>query len=124
VDQSHKDWSLKLDDALWAYRTACKTPLGTTLYLLVFGNSCHLPIEMEYKVYWATKTLNFDLKEARERRFLQFNQLDELRLEAYESSRIYKERTRKWHDKHIMKKRFEKADIILLFHSRLRLFPG
>jgi len=52
------------------------------------------------------------------------NDLDELRLEAYESSRIYKERTNRWHDKLIMKKRFEKCDMVLLFKLRLRLFLG
>jgi len=45
-------------------------------------------------------------------------------LDAYESSRIYKERTKKCHDKHIMKKRFEKGDVVLLFNTKLRLFPG
>jgi len=55
---------------------------------------------------------------------LQLNELNELRLEAYESSCIYKERTKKWYDKHIMKKRFEKGDMVLLFNLRLRLFSG
>jgi len=91
VDRSHKDWSFKLDDVLWAYRTIYKTPLGTTPYWLVFGKSFHLPLKMEYKAYWAIKTLNFDLKATGERRFLQINDLDELRLAAYKSSRIYTE---------------------------------
>jgi len=70
------------------------------------------------------KILNFDLKAAGEWRFLQLNELDALRLEANESSCIYKERAKKWHNKYIMKKRFEKEDVVLLFNSRLRLFPG
>jgi len=79
---------------------------------------------MEYKAYWATSILNFDLKAMRGWRFLQLNEPDELGLEAYEISCIYKEQTKKWHDKHVMKKRFEKDDMVLLFNSRLRLFPG
>ena len=70
MDRSRKDWSLKLDDALCAYRTAYKTPLGTTPQRLVFGKSSHLLVEMEHKAYWATKILNFDLKAAGERTFL------------------------------------------------------
>jgi len=79
---------------------------------------------MEHKAYWAIKTLYFDLKATGEQRFLQLSELDKLRLEAYESSHLYKERTKKWHDKYIMKKRFKKGDMVLLFNSKLRLFPG
>ena len=74
--------------------------------------------------YWAIRTLNFDLKADGEQRFLQLNELNELRLEAYENSCIYKERTKKWHGKHIMTKCFGKGDIVLLFNSRLRLLLG
>nr|GEY73567.1 reverse transcriptase domain-containing protein [Tanacetum cinerariifolium] len=62
VEENRASWSEKLDDALWAFRTAYKTPIGCTPYKLVYGKSCHLPIELEHKAYWALKHANFDLK--------------------------------------------------------------
>ncbi|KAG7559312.1 hypothetical protein ISN45_Aa05g009070 [Arabidopsis thaliana x Arabidopsis arenosa] len=102
VGTTRKDWSAKLDDALWAYRTAFKTPIGTTPFNLLYGKSCHLPVELEYKAMWAVKLLNFDIKTAEEKRLIQLNDLNEIRLEAYESSKIYKERTKFFHDKKII----------------------
>ncbi|GJS66104.1 reverse transcriptase domain-containing protein [Tanacetum coccineum] len=59
VGENRASWSDKLDDALWAFRTAYKTPIGCTLYKLVYGKACHLPIELEHKAYWALKQLQF-----------------------------------------------------------------
>nr|GEZ83908.1 reverse transcriptase domain-containing protein [Tanacetum cinerariifolium] len=61
IGENHVSWSDKLDDALWAFRTAYKTPIGCTPYKLVYGKECHLPIKLEHKAYWALKQANFDL---------------------------------------------------------------
>ncbi|GKF36361.1 reverse transcriptase domain-containing protein [Tanacetum coccineum] len=79
VGENRASWSDKLDDALWAFRTAYKTPIGCTPYKLIYGKACHLPIELEHKAYWALKHANFDIKTAGDQRKVQLNELTELR---------------------------------------------
>nr|GEX19999.1 reverse transcriptase domain-containing protein [Tanacetum cinerariifolium] len=100
VGENHASWSDKLDDALWAFRTAYKTSIGCTPYKLVYG------------------------KTAGDHRKVQLNELNELRDQAYENSLIYKEKTKRLHDSKIKDRVFNIGDIVLLFNSRLKIFSG
>ncbi|GJV69178.1 reverse transcriptase domain-containing protein [Tanacetum coccineum] len=124
IGENRASWSDKLDDALWAFRTAYKTPIGCTPYKLVYGKACHLPIELEHKAYWALKHANFDLVTAGDHRKVQLNELNELRDHAYENSLIYKEKTKRIHDSKIKNRVFNVGDRVLLFNSRLKIFSG
>nr|GEV71018.1 reverse transcriptase domain-containing protein [Tanacetum cinerariifolium] len=122
VGENRASWSEKLKEALWAFRTAYKTPIGCTPYKLVYGKSFHLPVELEHKAYWALKHVNFDLKAAGDHWKLQLNELKDLRNQAYENCLIYKEKTKKLHDSKIKNRIFNVDDRVLLFNSRLKIF--
>nr|XP_025625434.1 uncharacterized protein LOC112717683 [Arachis hypogaea] len=96
VKPHRKDWSARLVDALWAYRTTYKTPIGMSPFCLVYRKAYHLPVE----------------------------ELECLRLEAYENSRLYKEKVKAVHDNNIKRREFRVGDLVLLYNSRLRLMPG
>ncbi|GJV56875.1 reverse transcriptase domain-containing protein [Tanacetum coccineum] len=124
IGENHASWSDKLDDALWAFWTAFKTPTGCTPYKLVYRKACHLPIKLEHKAYWALKHCNFDLKTVGDHQKVQMNELNKLRDQAYENSLIYKEKTKKIHDSKIKNHVFNVGNRVLLFNSRLKIFSG
>ncbi|GER28809.1 transposon Ty3-G gag-pol polyprotein [Striga asiatica] len=124
VNSSRKDWSSRLDDALWAQRTTYKGVLGMSPFRLVYGKACHHPVEIEHKAVWAIKRMNLDLDAAGRERMWQLSELEELRNEAYENSKIYKDKVKKLHDSTIVRKNLIPGMKVLLFNSRLRLFSG
>nr|GEV02030.1 reverse transcriptase domain-containing protein [Tanacetum cinerariifolium] len=124
IGENRTSWSDKLDDALWAFRTAYKTPIRCTPYKLVYGKACHLPVKLEHKAYWALKYANFDLKTAGDHKKIKINELNELRDQAYINSLIYKEKTKRQHDSKIKNRVFNIGDRLLLFNSRLKIFFG
>ena len=93
-------------------------------YKLVYGKPCHLPVRIEHKALWATRAINMDLLAAGEKRVLDLHELEEMRLHAYENARFYKEKTKRLHDQRISPRQFKEGDLVLLFNSRLRIFPG
>nr|GEY36532.1 reverse transcriptase domain-containing protein [Tanacetum cinerariifolium] len=124
VGENRASWSDKLDDALWAFRTTFKTLIGCTLYKLVYGKACHLPIELEHKAYWALKHCNYDLLTTGDHRKVKLNELNELRDQAYENSLIYKEKMKRILESKIKDRVFNVGDRVLLFNSRLNIFLG
>src|SRR3954468_19406108 len=99
VNSSRKDWSNKLGDALWAYRTSFKNPMGMSPYKMVYGKACHFPLELEHKSFWVVRELNADPKLAGDKRLMNLTSLDEWISETYEWARVFKEKVKKRHDK-------------------------
>nr|XP_009627644.1 uncharacterized protein LOC104118159 [Nicotiana tomentosiformis] len=93
-------------------------------YKLVFGKACHLPVELDHRALWALRQLNLDIEAAGTSRVTELHKLDEFLYHAFESIRLYKERMKMMHDKNILEWSFKPGDMVLLYDSRLRLFPG
>jgi len=124
VASSRRDWSIKLDEALWVYRKTFKTLTALSPFQLIYGKVCHLPMEMEHRAFWTLKWLNFNAKASAKKRKIQLSELEEMRLNAIQSSRLYKECVKAYHDKKLLKRSFEPGQLAPLFNSKLRLFPG
>ncbi|XP_025611764.1 uncharacterized protein [Arachis hypogaea] len=114
VKPHRRDWSSKLGDALWAYQMAYKTPIGMSLFRLVYRKACHLLEEIQHKAYWAIKECNSALGGVGIDRKLQLEELECIRLEAYKNSRIYKEKVKAVHDRNIKRRKFRVGDQVLL----------
>ena len=91
-------------------------------YQLVYEKTYHLPVELEFKAHWAIKRWNMDFEAVGTKRKMQLSELDEWRERAYHNAKVYKERTKRWHNKRIKKKEFALGDKVLLFNSRVKLF--
>jgi hypothetical protein len=98
--------------------------MGMSPYKMVYGKSCHLPLELEHKAFWTVGELNRDFKLAGKKRLLDLSSLDEWRNKAYENARLFKEKVKQWHDKRILKREFHVGEKALLYRSRLRFFAG
>ncbi|XP_062075470.1 uncharacterized protein LOC133779532 [Humulus lupulus] len=117
----------------WVEAMPCRNNDNTTIVKflkanvpsrLVYGKACHLLVDPEHKAYWVVKSLNFDLKAAGLNRKLQLSEIEDLRNDAYENSRIYKAKMKSAHDKQILRKEFEPNQRVHHYDSRLHLHPG
>ena len=105
-------------------QTTYKTILGMSPYRLVYGKACHFPVEIEYKAWLAILNLSMDMNRADLKRVLEIDELEELRNDAYFNSKIEKDKQKKWHDQLITRKTLNQGDQVLLYDSKLHLFPG
>ena len=101
-----------------------KTPIRMSPYRIMYGKVCHLPVELEHRACWVIKKFNFDMQQAGSRKRLQLVELEEIMNDYYENAKIYKQRMKVFHDKHILIKSFTPGQKVLLYNSRLHLFPG
>jgi hypothetical protein len=124
VKENRKDWSYRLPEALWAYRTTWRNTTGFSPYELVYGKSVVFPVEFEIKTLRTALAVNLDLTDAQTARLQQLNELEEKRLDAIQQTTIIQQQRSKWHDKNIKNKQFQKGNWALLYDSRFKEFQG
>ena len=117
-----KGWNSMIPEAIWTYWTAFKTPIGQSPHQLIYGKSCRIPVDLEFRSHGAIKRWKMDLQSARVKRKIQWAELDEWRKKAYQNSKLYKERMKWWHDKQVKINHSKLGTNVLLFNSHLRLF--
>ncbi|XP_028778562.1 uncharacterized protein LOC114735072 [Neltuma alba] len=100
-----------------AWLSLHKTLIGMSLYQIIYEKSCHVSMELEHKSYWAVKSYNADLEEAGLNRLLQNQELEEIKLDDYNSSDIYKHKTKLVHDANILRKQLKKGDKVLRYQA-------
>ncbi|XP_062094099.1 uncharacterized protein LOC133800154 [Humulus lupulus] len=118
VDQYHSQ-----GDESYHPQANGQTSIGMSLFRLVYGKPCHLLVELEHEAWWVVKQCNTEMDAAGQQKKLQLQELEEIRNDAYDSSKIYKEKTKAFHDKRISRKSFMVGQKVLLYHSRVKLFP-
>ena len=124
MSNNRKDWVNRLVKATWAYNTTWKTTTGFTPYDLVYGKKALLSIEFEFNTLRMVAQLDLDLSHAHKERLLQFNGLDEHRLQALLHTEVVQLQRKIWHDKNIKEKQFQEGDWTLLYDSRYKDFKG
>jgi hypothetical protein len=124
VKESRKDWSYKLLEALWAYRTTWRNTTGFSPYELVYGKSVFFPVEFEIKTLRTALAVNLDLIDAQTVMLQQLNELEEKRLDVIQQTTIIQQQRSQWHEKNIKNKQFQKGNWALLYDSRFKEFQG
>lgn len=124
VRHNRKDWSQRLPEALWAYRTTWRNTTGFSPYELVYGNSDVFPMEFEIKTLRMALTINLDLTNAQTTRLQKLHELDEKRLDSIHQTTVIQQQRTRWNDKAIRHKQFQKGNWVLLYDSRFENFQG
>ena len=124
VHLHRRDWTSRLQEVVWAYRTTWKTTIGFTPFELLYGKVAMLPIEFEHKTLRIALTLDIDLLTTQRKHLLHLNSLDEMHRTTLEHTELVQKLRKQWHDSHIIRKQFQVGDWALLYDSYFKDMPG